>query len=146
MRSTDGGESWSTYGGVNDSFFTIVTDPATPTTLYAGNTRGSGIFKSTDSGAHWSTINKGLPVNGGNLPLVRGFAVDPSHPANLYAGTYGNGLYRSTDGGLNWSPSSGAMRSNYVAAIAFGPSPTLLAGTLFSGVYRSTDSAGTWTS
>jgi photosystem II stability/assembly factor-like uncharacterized protein len=146
LRSTDGGESWSTYGGVSDPFFTIVADPATPTTLYAGNTGGSGIFKSTDSGAHWSTINKGLPVNGGNLPLVRGFAVDPAHPANLYAGTYGNGLYRSTDGGLNWSPASGAMRSTYVAAIAFGPSSTLLAGTLFSGVYRSADNAGTWTS
>jgi photosystem II stability/assembly factor-like uncharacterized protein len=146
MRSTDGGENWSTYGGVSDPFFTIVTDPATPTTLYAGNTGGSGIFKSTDSGAHWSTINKGLPVTGGSLPLVRGFALDPAHPANLYAGTYGNGLYRSTDGGLNWSPASGAMRSNYVAAITFGPSSTLLAGTLFSGVYRSTDNAGTWTS
>jgi photosystem II stability/assembly factor-like uncharacterized protein len=146
LRSTDGGESWSTYGGVSDPFFTIVADPTTPATLYAGNASGSGIFKSTDSGAHWSTMNKGLPVNGGSLPLVRGFAVDPAHPANLYAGTYGNGLYRSTDGGLNWSPASGAMRSTYVAAIAFGPSSTLLAGTLFSGVYRSTDNAGTWTS
>ena len=145
LRSTDGGENWTSYGNVSDPFFTLVTDPATPTTLYAGNTNGSGIFKSTDSGAHWSTINKGLPVNGGNLPLVRGFAVDPAHPANLYAGTYGNGLYRSTDGGLNWSPASGAMRSNYVAAITVGPSSTLLAGTLFSGVYRSTDNAGTWT-
>jgi photosystem II stability/assembly factor-like uncharacterized protein len=137
MRSTDGGESWSTYGGVSDPFFTIVTDPTTPATL-AGVPVGPA-FSKHDSGGHWSTINKGLPVNGGSLPLVRGFAVDPAHPANLYAGTYGNGLYRSTDGGLNWSPASGAMHSNYVAAIAFGPSSTLLAGTLFSGVYRSAD-------
>ena len=75
---------------------------------------------------------------------MRGFAVDPSHPSNLYAGTYGNGLFRSTDGGLNWSAASGAMRSSYVAAIAVGPSSTLLAGTLFSGVYRSADNAATW--
>jgi photosystem II stability/assembly factor-like uncharacterized protein len=149
LLSTDGGESWNSYGNVSDPFFTLVADPTTPATLYAGNTGGSGIFKSTDSGAHWTTINKGLPTNQGAtgaLPLVRGFAVDPAHPANLYAGTYGNGLYRSTDGGLNWSPANGAMRSNYVAAIAVGPSSTLLAGTLFSGVYKSTDNAGTWTS
>jgi photosystem II stability/assembly factor-like uncharacterized protein len=145
LLSTDGGENWSSFGNVSDPFFTLVADPATPTTLYAGNTGGSGIFKSTDSGAHWSTINKGLPGASGALPLVRGFAVDPSHPTNLYAGTYGNGLYRSTDGGLNWSSANGAMRSNYVAAIAVGPSSTLLAGTLFSGVYTSADNAATWT-
>jgi photosystem II stability/assembly factor-like uncharacterized protein len=146
LLSTDGGENWSSFGNVSDPFFTLVADPATPTTLYAGNTGGSGIFKSTDSGAHWSTINKGLPGASGALPLVRGFAVDPSHPTNLYAGTYGNGLYRSTDGGLNWSSANGAMRSNYVAAIAVGPSSTLLAGTLFSGVYTSADGGGTWQS
>ena len=148
LRSTDGGESWNAFGSVSDPFFTLVADPTTPTTLYAGNQAGTGLFKSTDSGAHWTTINKGLPTNQGAtgaLPLVLGFAVDPSHPANLYAGTYGNGLYRSTDGGLNWSPASGAMRTNYVAAISVGQSSTLLAGTLGSGVYRSADNAGTWT-
>jgi Uncharacterized protein related to plant photosystem II stability/assembly factor len=148
LRSTDGGESWSGYGNVSDSFFTLVTDPTSSTTLYAGNIAGTGVFKSTDSGAHWTTINNGLPTNQGAtgaLPLVLGFAVDPSRPTNLYAGTYGNGLYRSTDGGLSWSPANGAMRTSYVAAIAVGQSSTLLAGTLGGGVYRSADNAGTWT-
>src|ERR1700693_4783629 len=148
LRSTDGGESWNAFGSVSDPFFTLVADPTPPTTLYAGNQAGTGLFKSTDSGAHWTTINKGLPTNQGAtgaLPLILGLAVDPSHPTNLYAGTYGNGLYRSTDGGLNWSPASGAMRTNYVAAISVVQSSTLLAGTLGSGVYRSADNAGTWT-
>ncbi len=145
LRSTDGGESWGQFGNVGDPFFTLVTDPVTSTTLYAGSVSGSGLFKSTDSGAHWSTINKGLPSSQGVLPIVIGFAVDPSRPANLYAGTDGNGLYRSTDGGSNWSPASGAMRTNFVAAIAVGPSSALLAGTLYGGVYRSSDNAGTWT-
>lgn len=148
LRSTDGGESWNAFGNVSDPFFTLVADPTTPTTLYSGNQAGTGLFKSTDSGGHWTAINKGLPTNQGAtgaLPLVLGFAVDPSHPANLYAGTYGNGLYRSTDGGLNWSPASGAMRTNYVAAVAVGQSSTLFAGTLGGGVYRSADNAGTWT-
>ena len=148
LRSTDGGESWSGFGNISDPFFTLVADPTVPTTLYGGNQAGTGLFKSTDSGAHWTAINKGLPTNQGTtgaLPLVLGFAVDPSHPNNLYAGTYGNGLYRSTDGGLNWSPANGAMRTNYVEALAVGQSSTLLAGTLGGGVYRSADNAGTWT-
>jgi photosystem II stability/assembly factor-like uncharacterized protein len=148
VRSTDGGESWSTYGNVNDSFYTLVTDPSSATTLYAGNINGSGIFKSTDSGAHWTTINKGLPSNQGAtgaLPLVLGFAVDPTHPTTLYAGTYGNGLYRSTDGGSNWSSVNTGMRTAYVTALAFEPS-TLLAATLGGGVYQSADGGGTWAS
>jgi len=148
VRSTDGGESWSGYGNVSDSFFTLVTDPASATTLYAGNVSGSGIFKSTDSGAHWTTINKGLPANQGAtgaLPLVLGLAVDPAHSTTLYAGTYGNGLYRSTDGGSNWSSAGAGMRSAYVTALAFGASSTLLAATLGGGVYQSADGGGTWT-
>src|SRR6266536_68172 len=146
VRSTDGGESWSTYGNVNDSFYTLVTDPSSATTLYAGNINGSGIFKSTDSGAHWTKINKGLPSNQGPtgaLPLVLGFAVDPAHPATLYAGTYGNGLYRSTDGGSNWSSVNTGMRTAYVTALAFEPL-TLLAATLGGGAYQSADGGGTW--
>ena len=37
LRSTDGGETWGGYGNVNDSFFTLAADPASATTLYAGN-------------------------------------------------------------------------------------------------------------
>jgi len=147
LRSTDGGETWSGYGNVSDSFFTLVTDPASATTLYAGNINGSGIFKSTDGGAHWTTINKGLPTNQGAtgaLPLILGFAVDPAHPATLYAGTYGNGLYRSTDGGSNWSSVNNGMRTAYVTAFSFGPSSTVFAATLGGGVYQSADGGGTW--
>jgi photosystem II stability/assembly factor-like uncharacterized protein len=148
LRSTDGGESWGSYGNVSDSFFTLVADPSSATTFYAGNINGSGIFKSTDGGAHWSTINRGLPSNQGAtgaLPLVLGFAVDPAHPTTLYAGTYGNGLYRSTDGGANWSSAGAGMRTSYVTAFAFGPSSTLVAATLGGGVYRSADGGGAWT-
>ncbi len=147
LRSIDGGETWGGYGNVNNSFFTLVTDPSSATTLYAGNINGSGIFKSTDGGAHWTSINNGLPSNQGATgawPLVLGFAVDPAHPATLYAGTYGNGLYRSTDGGSNWSSAGSGMRSTYGTAFAFEPSSTLVAATLGGGVYRSADGGGTW--
>ena len=147
LRSTDGGDTWNGYGNVGDAFFTLVADPASATTLYAGNVNGSGIFKSTDGGAHWTTINKGLPANQGAtgaLPLVLGIAPDPAHPATLYAGTYGNGIYRSTDGGSNWSSAGSGMRTTYVSALAFEASATLVAATFGGGVYRSEDGGDTW--
>ncbi len=147
LRSADGGETWGGYGNVNASFFTLAADPASATTLYAGNIAGSGIYKSTDGGAHWVAINNGLPANQGAtgaLPLVIGFALDPAHSTTLYAGTFGNGLYRSTDGGSNWSSVGTGMRSASVTALAFEPS-TLLAATLGAGVYQSADGGGTWT-
>lgn len=148
LRSTDGGETWSGYGNVSDSFFSLATDPTAAATLYAGNVNGSGIFKSTDRGAHWSTVNKGLPTNqgpSGTLPWVLGVSLDPAHPATLYAGTYGNGLYRSTDGGSNWSPAGSGMRTTFVSALVVEPDSTLVAATIGGGVYRSADGGSTWT-
>jgi len=147
LRSTDGGETWGGYGNVNASFFTLVTDPASATTLYAGNITGSGIYKSTDGGAHWVAINTGLPANQGAtsaLPLVIGLALDPARSTTVYAGTYGNGLYRSTDGGSHWSSIGTGMRTTSITAIAF-ESSTLVASTVGAGVYQSVDGGGTWT-
>ena len=56
---------------------------------YAG-TWGSGVFKSTDSGVHWT--NKGLIGE-----KVRSLA---AQGANLFAGTH-NGVFWSPDGGDN---------------------------------------------
>jgi len=150
LRSTDGGENWDTYGNAGESFFSLVPDPISPATLYAGNTAGSGIFKSTDAGAHWTSINKNLTVNQGSggtfLPLVVALTVDPSRPSTLYAGTYGNGLFQSTDAGATWASVNAGMRSSYVWTVAPAPgqSSTVFAGTVGAGVYESVDAARTW--
>jgi photosystem II stability/assembly factor-like uncharacterized protein len=147
LRSTDAGENWFQYGNANVSFFSLVVDPTAPATLYAGNTGGSGIFKSTDGGAHWSTANKGLPVDSAsNLPLVLSLAVDPSHPSTVYAGMYGGGLFQSTSGGSSWARADSGFRDAFVASLTLAPglSSTVYAGTLGGGVYLSLDSAHTW--
>ena len=64
----------------------------TPTTLYAGTY--SGVFKSTNAGGDWSTVNTGLTAT-----QVRALAIDPTTPAILYAGTFGSGVFKSTNGG-----------------------------------------------
>jgi photosystem II stability/assembly factor-like uncharacterized protein len=145
LRTTDGGSTWDIYG-TNTSLFSLSADPTTPATLYAGNTSGDGVLKSTDGGGHWTSANKGLPVNGTSQPLITALAVDPSHPTTVYAATYGNGLFQSADGAATWTSVGSGMRSAYVWGVLIPPgqSSTVLAGTAGAGVYQSADSGKTF--
>jgi hypothetical protein len=63
----------------------LAIDPAHPTTLYAA-AYGRGVFRSTDSGHSWHSLNAGLSV-----PDVRTLALDATGET-LYAGTSGEGV------------------------------------------------------
>jgi photosystem II stability/assembly factor-like uncharacterized protein len=125
-KTTDGGETWeqvlsiSENTGVTDVHF----DPRNPDVLYAASYQRrrhvwvllnggpeSGIYKSTDAGATWRKINKGLPS--GDRGRI-GLTISPINPDVVYAvveatGDKG-GFYRSQDGGENWS-----RQSSYVS-------------------------------
>jgi photosystem II stability/assembly factor-like uncharacterized protein len=118
-KSTDGGKTWNKVLFRNDSTGAsdLILDPSNPDVLYATlwQTRrrpwtltsggaGSGIFKSTDAGAHWTelTHNPGLPTGMlGNM----GITVSPVKPARVWAliEADSGGVYRSDDGGATWS-------------------------------------------
>jgi photosystem II stability/assembly factor-like uncharacterized protein len=121
-KTTDGGRTWNKVLFVNDNTgaITLAMDPANPQVVYAtmwqmyrrhwtfsSGGPGSGIYKTTDGGAHWTNISHrpGLPT--GIFGKV-GIAVAPSEPNVVYAliqadykGQAG-GLFRSDDGGQNW--------------------------------------------
>ncbi|HET7250785.1 MAG TPA: glycosyl hydrolase [Gemmatimonadales bacterium] len=118
-KSTDGGKTWNKVLFRNDSTGAsdLIMDPSNPDILYATlwQTRrrpwtltsggaGSGIFKSTDAGAHWTelTHNPGLPTGLlGNM----GITVSPVMPSRVWAliEADSGGVYRSDDGGATWS-------------------------------------------
>ncbi|HEX5462231.1 MAG TPA: hypothetical protein VFX20_19855 [Steroidobacteraceae bacterium] len=144
-----------------------------PSVIYAGTGSifgshySSGVWKSTDAGAHWRSA--GLQ-NAGEIAWL---LVDPHNPDVLLAATRGidhhkggaRGVFRSTDGGKTWKraldaqPESGAtylswasddprvifatVRRTYVAPgasprfLSKHPGPTTL--------YKSTDEGSTWT-
>jgi photosystem II stability/assembly factor-like uncharacterized protein len=78
-KTFDGGKTWKNVLGVNEKTGAIdlVMDPADPNILYAATwertrkkwndprnepkSSGSGIYKTSDGGETWTTINKGLP-------------------------------------------------------------------------------------
>jgi photosystem II stability/assembly factor-like uncharacterized protein len=119
-KTTDGGATWkavltvSPDTGGND----LVMDPNNPDILYAstwqrrrgvgqmiGGGPESAIFKTTNAGAAWTKLAKGLPT--GDMGRIA-LGVDPkAKPTRVYAlvNALGNstGFYRSDDAGATWA-------------------------------------------
>ena len=75
---------------------------------------------------------------------ITALAVDPLHPATLYAGTGdGRGVFKSTDSGLTWVATG--PPNVYVGTLAISPSnPSTLYAAGGNGVFTSTDSGASW--
>jgi photosystem II stability/assembly factor-like uncharacterized protein len=121
-RSANGGGHWERVLFVSDRVGAVdlTMDPTNPRILYASmwsfkrtpyslesGGPGSGIWKTTDGGDHWSelTHNPGLPK--GTIG-INGVAVSPTDPDNLYAVVEAaeGGMFRSRDAGKTWTKTS----------------------------------------
>jgi photosystem II stability/assembly factor-like uncharacterized protein len=170
FKTTDGGRTWNQVlkvdedTGAND----LVMDPSNHDILYAatyqrrraaccmnGGGSGSGIWKSTDGGAHWTRLTGGIPEG----PLGRiGIDISRLRPNILYAVIEGpvdpnaapaaggrggrlsrgadktpTGLYRSDDAGATWRKVNNAdPRPMYFSQIRVDPNdPDIV---IFGGV------------
>lgn len=81
-----------------------------------------GLWVSQNTGADWTAMHALPGANGvGSIGTVDflSFAVDPSDPSALYAGSQGSGLFTSLDGGATWSrPENPEVASGTVLDIA----------------------------
>jgi hypothetical protein len=114
-RSDNGGDSWEpmqSIGGV-DFGFPVVAHPTRPDTAYLIPLEGAEyrctpdgsctIWRTTDAGASWEPLTKGLPTVDAHLTVLRdGFTTDGDDPAGLYFGTRSGEVYGSADDGDSW--------------------------------------------
>jgi photosystem II stability/assembly factor-like uncharacterized protein len=141
-KTTDGGKTWNKILYVNESTGCsgLAIDPRQPETLYAGMWQfrrkgytfdsggpGSGLYKTTDAGLHWTKLNKDLPQDTlGRIDV----AFSPVDPSILYAliEAKNSGLYKSTNGGESWeevnSTQTVAERPFYFSLIVLDPVDT----------------------
>jgi photosystem II stability/assembly factor-like uncharacterized protein len=118
FKSTDGGKSWQKVLFVDDQTGAIglVMDPRDSNVLYASMWQaqrtpwslddggpGSGIYKSTDGGAHWTNITRHPGLPRGVLGRI-GVDVAASDPNVVYAIVQAKdgGVFRSADAGATW--------------------------------------------
>jgi photosystem II stability/assembly factor-like uncharacterized protein len=181
---TDNGGVWKTVNAgvtwlpVTDAvqaargFTAVAVAQSQPSVVYAGtgsvfgSEYASGVWKSTDDGAHWQSA--GLQ----NAGAIEWLLVDPQDPDLVLAATRGidhrqdgaRGVFRSTDGGRTWTlvlnaqPESGATSLSWASddpRVIFATvtqtylAPGVSSRSLFehprpTSLYKSTDEGLTW--
>lgn len=119
-KSTDGGKTWKKvlYVDQRTGCAHIVMDMNNPRVLYAAMWEhqrlpwkvisggpGSGLYKSTDGGAHWEKMEEGLPNELGKMSV----SVSRANSERVYALVESDtekeqgGLFLSENGGSSWS-------------------------------------------
>ncbi len=148
-------DDWKLLGLKNESISAIVVNPSNPDIIYAGSSSSyssgkiGGIFKSTDGGAVWDTLIRGV--------TVRDLDIHPKDSRVIYATLGINslttpGIIKSNDNGDNWFwADSGIIKSWEEGPTELVIDPkhpdTLYTGTSgpFGGrFYKSTDGGKHW--
>ena len=164
--SWDGGQHWEAVfkpdlaqsdGRGFHRFSDIEIAPSDPQVLYAstnavlnigsldpnGNT-SYGMFRTSDGGTTWTTVNNGLPEAS---RIVNTIAVHPSDADLVYIGTFNDGIYRSSNGGDSWEAVNNGLGSSDIRSIAIDPvNPDVLyAGSGNGmGIYKSVNGGDLW--
>ncbi len=164
-KSNNGGRTWVELGALSPQvaalrrldiqlgITSIVISPDDPKTIYVTTVTGRendpseveqheglGIFKSTDGGQSWQSINDGLPSN-----QVFTLIMDSHNPQVLYAGTF-KGLARTTDSGEHWEALRTGLSGQGVRALTIDPqNPAIIyVGLEGAGVFKTMDRGDHW--
>jgi len=161
-KTTDGGKTWARVLKINDDtgVSDIAMDPESPDTIYAaayerrrtpygfnGGGAESAIYKTTDGGATWKKLTKGLPYeNGGDTGRI-GLDVCRKDPNIVYALVQHEkgGVYRSEDKGETWKRMSDTNpRPSYYSQVRVDPNNDLRIWVLGASMYYSEDGGKTF--
>ncbi len=164
IRTTDGGQTWTLLGGATLTNQNITTVAARGSIILAGsqilwaggwnaNALGSGLFRSTNSGATFTLVSGtgGLPAG-----QITSLAGDPNNSARFYVHVSNVGVYRSDNSGATWtSVTSGvsalAGRFTALACTQVGSTNAVFAATIGNGrgftsqIFRSINAGASWT-
>lgn len=126
----------------------------------------SGIWKTTNSGASWTSISADLPILRTSSLAIAALAPETLYVAvgdfayighNMFANDnkrnthYGLGVYRSTNGGDSWTATGLSLKqtdfeASLISNVMVHPTkPNVVVAAGQTGIYRSKDAGTTWT-
>jgi photosystem II stability/assembly factor-like uncharacterized protein len=120
--------------------FAVAVHPTNSAIVYVSASHG--VLKTRDGGLTWARISEGLEHS-----QVLAFAIDPTAPSTIYAGTFANAIYKSADGGQRWRPSNVGMKEHVSvvnALAAYPPNPQIIYAATTVGPYRSENGGESW--
>jgi len=142
FKSTNSAGNWA--GSDSGLAGAIVLDlafaPSNSSIMYAA--AETGLFKTTDGGANWSSVPSTPPL------VIQKLAIDPTNPAIIYAAATG-GIFKSTDSGNTFTAiNNGFLGSGRIILVDPVTPATLYATSSASNnrVFRSVDAGANWTS
>jgi photosystem II stability/assembly factor-like uncharacterized protein len=141
--SRDSGKNWQRVTPAGDAelrnFDSLAIDPHNPLVIYAGTFHLP--WKTTDGGAHWTSIHAGMIDDSDVLSLL----TDVENPRRIFASAC-SGIYRSDDAGAAWEKLEGipysSRRTPVIRQNAARPA-ILFAGTT-EGLWKSADGGASW--
>ena len=150
FSSIDGGISWKQVQrgiGIRSSVRSIAVSPNSPDSSLIIGTAAKGVYKSTNGGINWTTINGDSTVH--PLADLQTNAV-AFNTTGRYAGTDSVGgffLRALGDTSVGWIPGTGLPGAQaVVSSIRINPAnrSAVYVGTEGQGVYKSTDAGFAW--
>ena len=135
-RTTNGGTSWSAVavaGHVDNHVIRFL--PGNNSTLFVGN--DGGLFETTNSGATWTSLNKGLAIT-----QFYGVGISRTNPAIMVAGAQDNGNMKYSAGVVTNITDRDGMRG----FIDWSNANTIYVSTQSGDLWRSTNGGATFSS
>ncbi|CAI8172932.1 MAG: Uncharacterised protein [SAR116 cluster bacterium] len=165
-KSTDGGKSWTQQLFVNEltGASEISMDMNNPEVLYAAmwehirypwqvvsGGAGSGLYKTSDGGAHWKKIHEGLPEEKGKMAIAVSRANSNLVMALIESDSNKDlsGLFVSKNAGESWDKVSGdnrlTQRAWYYIELFLDPNNEDTVYVMSAMSYKSIDGGSSWT-
>ncbi|MEI6765466.1 MAG: T9SS type A sorting domain-containing protein [Bacteroidota bacterium] len=145
--SNNGGLNWNTYYDEMPTLGTsaVAIHPNNHNTIFIGtgdrdawDTKGTGLYKSTDGGLTWNTTGLSFAPDYMNVNKI---LINPINPNTMFAAT-SDGVYKSINGGNTWQLS---YNQSEVKDLKYRPNDTSVLYGSGSYFIRSTDAGNNFT-
>ena len=142
LTSHDDGVHWTkSSSSLSAGALTSVVYDANQKDLWAAS--ANAIYRSSDNGVTWRTMNVGLPANVGINVLALGAVISGSSDM-IFAGT-DHGFFLSSDAGQHWAQSQFSLANIKVSTVLLDANqPSVVYVSTDIGVLRSNDGGQNW--